>query len=454
MKIGRRATTLAACGASVLATCLVSAPAPAQSAEPGAVTTNVARTDPVPPQDDPFYTPPAGWKSTAPGTILRSRSVSLAFISVLPKRTETWQLLYRTTDRNGLPMSTVTTALIAPGGTRPRTLVSYQVPTDAVAPHCAPSYMLRQGSGSAAVLNQIELPLIYAALSAGNVVVLPDYQGPRGEWGAARQPGFAVLDSLRAARSFAKLGLPGRTTRSALWGYSGGSLASGWAAELQPTYAPDIDLRGVAVGGFATDPLEIIKKINGGPWAGLMVSVTPGIMRASPALAAQFRRYLTPRGEAVLAHSLSLCDTGNLAKYAFTNFDDLLSIPWRDFVALPAVVDGFRELKLGAGAPRAPLFAYHAATDEVVPVEVADATLARYCDGGTPVTYDRYLLGEHVSLAVTAAPTALAWMADRLNGIPAPRGCTTNHHLAVAPTPAQLAGLPPLLGGFLTTLIG
>lgn len=454
MNILRRLTMLVACGASVLVTFLVSAPSSAQSAERGAVMTTVARTNPVPPQDDPFYTPPAGWSRTAPGTILRSRSVTLAFVSALPKRTKAWQLLYRTTDHNGRPMTTVTTALVAPGGSQPRSLVSYQVPTDAVAPHCAPSYILRQGSGSAAVLNQIELPLILAALTAGNVVVLPDYQGPRGEWGAPRQPGFAVLDGLRAARSFPTLGLPGRRTPSVLWGYSGGSLASGWAAQVQPSYAPDIDLRGVAVGGFSTDPLEIMKKNNGGPWAGLLVSVTPGILRASPALAAQFRRYLTPRGDAVLAHSLTLCDTGNLARYAFTNFDDLLSIPWRDFIALPEVIDGFRELKLGGGAPRAPLFAYHSATDEVVPVEGADATLARYCDGGTPVTYDRYLLGEHVSLAVTAAPTALAWMADRLNGIPAPRGCTTNRHVAVALTPAQVTGLQPLLGGLLAALVG
>ncbi len=438
--------------AAILAVCVLGAPAP--SADAARSITTTARDTPVPPQDDPFYTPPPGWKRAAPGTILRSRPVTLAFISALPKRTKTWQLLYRTTNHNGRPMSTVTTALMSPTTRWPKTVISYQVPTDAVGPECAPSYAFRQGSGHAAVLNQIELPLIDAALAIGDVVVLPDYQGPHGEWGAARQPGYAVLDGLRAARQFSELGLPGRKTRTVIWGYSGGSIASGWAAQLQPTYAPDVDVRGVAVGGFVTAPLEALKQNNGGPWAGLMVSVMPGIMRASPTLASQFNRYLTPHGKAMFADSLSLCDTGNLAKYAFTNLDDILTIPLRDFIELPAVVDGFRALELGGAAPTAPLFAYHAATDEVVPIEGADATLARYCAGGTPVTYDRYLLGEHVSLALTAAPTALAWMAERLSGTPAPRGCTTNRHAAVALTPAQVAGLPPLLGGFLTALLG
>lgn len=40
-----------------------------------------------------------------------------------------------------------------------------------------------------------------------------------------------------------------------MWGYSGGSLASGWAAGLQPNYAPELggNLLGAALGGFVTN---------------------------------------------------------------------------------------------------------------------------------------------------------------------------------------------------------
>ena len=33
---------------------------------------------PLPPAQDPFYTPPANWQNTAPGTVLKSRTVQVA----------------------------------------------------------------------------------------------------------------------------------------------------------------------------------------------------------------------------------------------------------------------------------------------------------------------------------------------------------------------------------------
>jgi hypothetical protein len=58
-------------------------------------------------------------------------------------------------------------------------------------------------------------------------------------------------------------------------------VASGWAAQVQPSYAPDINLKGVAVGGFLTNLAQAIQQTNGGPGAGLIVSVLTGM--ASPA---------------------------------------------------------------------------------------------------------------------------------------------------------------------------
>jgi hypothetical protein len=164
-------------------------------------------------------------------------------------------LLYRTTNDEGQPEATVTTVLL-PAGTEPRGLLSYQVAEDAVAPQCAMSYVLRQGSGVAGANSQAEVYLIDAALAQGFAVSVPDYEGPGGDFGAARQPGYAVLDGIRAAEQFSPLGLPGQSTPVGIWGYSGGSLASGWAAQVQPSYAPELNLRGVAVGGFVTNIVQ------------------------------------------------------------------------------------------------------------------------------------------------------------------------------------------------------
>jgi hypothetical protein len=52
----------------------------AWGAAAGASTT----TAPAAPQSDPFYTPPARYTATAPGTILRSRPVQIATLATVP----------------------------------------------------------------------------------------------------------------------------------------------------------------------------------------------------------------------------------------------------------------------------------------------------------------------------------------------------------------------------------
>ena len=70
------------------------------------------------PADDPFYDPPQGFQHAAPGTVLRSRGVEVAFLGLIPQKFTATQLLYRTTDMNGEPEATVTT-VIAPAERAP-----------------------------------------------------------------------------------------------------------------------------------------------------------------------------------------------------------------------------------------------------------------------------------------------------------------------------------------------
>ena len=64
------------------------------------------------PAEDPFYLPPAGFERVAPGTVLRTRDVTLGFLGLIPQRIAATQLLYRTTDMNGHPEAAVTTAQV------------------------------------------------------------------------------------------------------------------------------------------------------------------------------------------------------------------------------------------------------------------------------------------------------------------------------------------------------
>src|SRR5205807_4102774 len=92
------------------------------------------------PTADPFYTPPAHLPRYAPGTILRSRAVTIKGLSNAGSRTA-YQLLYRTTDATRRPIASVTTLLLpsrpAPG---PRQLRSYQPAADSLTTKCTPPH--------------------------------------------------------------------------------------------------------------------------------------------------------------------------------------------------------------------------------------------------------------------------------------------------------------------------
>ena len=209
----------------------------------------LSRHRPVVPSWDPFYEPPPGFEHARPGTVLRSRDVRLAFLGLIPQRIVATQLLYRTTDMNGAPEAAVTTVIVPAerSAHKPTPVVSYQCAIDAVTARCFPSYALRKGAHALGSLAQLEFLLVAAALAEGWAVSVPDHEGSRGMWGAPNEPGYHVLDGVRAALSSTRLNLaPGAPV--GLWGYSGGGLATAWAAEVCADYAPELNVVGAVLG--------------------------------------------------------------------------------------------------------------------------------------------------------------------------------------------------------------
>lgn len=109
------------------------------------------RVAPIPPAQDPFYQPPAGYENAAPGTILRSRPApaKLTALSLVPLNIkQVTQLLYRTTNALGQPEVTVSTVMVPENASYDK-VVSYQVAEDSGGQiNCAPSYTLQTGSQS------------------------------------------------------------------------------------------------------------------------------------------------------------------------------------------------------------------------------------------------------------------------------------------------------------------
>lgn len=91
----------------------------------------------------------------------------------------------------------------------------------------SPSYALYGSDGSS---NRDD---ISTGLAKGWFVNVPDYEGPLASFTAGVLSGHSTIDSIRAVFNTRKvLGLA-KDAPYAMWGYSGGALASEWAAELQ-----------------------------------------------------------------------------------------------------------------------------------------------------------------------------------------------------------------------------
>src|SRR5581483_4645754 len=252
----------------------------------------VQRGRPVLPENDPFYDPPQGFEHAAPGTVLRSRDVELAFMGLVKQEFTATQLLYRSNDRHGTPEATVTTVLV-PAERGPEDVcpvVSYQCAIDAIASRCFPSYALRRGAFAVGALAQFELLLISAALAEGWAVAVPDHEGSHGIWGAPYEPGYRILDGVRAALSCERLGLAA-TAPIGLWGYSGGGLASSWAAEVAADYAPELNLVGAVLGSPVGDLGSTFRRLNGSFYSGLPAMVVAALGHVYPELDRVIKRH-------------------------------------------------------------------------------------------------------------------------------------------------------------------
>jgi hypothetical protein len=369
---------------------------------------------PVLPSDDAFYQPPPGFQHAAPGTVLASRDIELAFLGLVRQRIRAVQLLYRTADMNGQPDATVTTVLVPKGfrSDRPCPVLSYQCAIDAVVSRCFPSYALRLRAKAIGSVAQLEFLLISAALAEGWVVSIPDHEGPHGTWGAPYQPGHCVLDGVRATLSYEGLGLL-PSSPVAMWGYSGGGLATAWAAQICADYAPELDIVGAVLGSPVGDLAHTFRRLNGGFLAGLPAMVVAGLTHTYPDLNRVIQEHSSDEGRLMLKRLEGMTTVGAVLYMAGKNLGDYLVKPLEDVLAMPEVQYVFDNIQLGNTVPTPPVLIIQAVHDYLISVDDIDSLADAYSGGGADVTYHRDAFNEHLLLHPLSAPMALRWLQDR-----------------------------------------
>ncbi len=407
----------------------------------GAVLAPAAQAQPLPPSQDPFYSYRGATplSSIPPGTVLKTR-VESYHVAGMSLPVKVVQLLYRSTTELGQPTVNVTSVLESPVSTgKPPDVVAYQSFYDSLSTNDDPSYAISGGGSLGVGISDAEPALITPLLLSGDAVVVADTEGEQADFAAGPEYGMLTLDSLRAALSTPATGLEG-AGKVALIGYSGGAIATEWAAELAPTYAPQLNklLVGASFGGVLVDPAHNLHYINGSTlWAGVMPMALIGISRA---FKIDLSPYLSAYGQQVFSQMQNDSIDDVLGYYPGLSWSQIAKPQYQEPEQIPIYVKVANQLIMGEhGTPTEPLLIAQGAdgtiegTDNFQPgigpgdgVMIAGdvRTLAReYCSRGVTVQYDEYDATDHIGTAGPWMATTVPWLAARFAGLPAPQDC-------------------------------
>lgn len=425
------AVTAAACVAAY------AAPASADGTEPV-----VSRGTTIP----AFYNPPAQLPA-ANGELIRTEplplGLSLPGLDGRPMPGTATRLMYRTTDSNGQPAA-VTGAYIEPsaawkgGGARP--LVALASGTMGQGDQCAPSLALQHPLALTpeSVSIGYETLSVYRLLSAGVAVVVTDYVGlgttDRLHTYVNRvDEGHALLDAVRAAHRLPATSLT-TDSRTGLYGYSQGGGASASAAELQPSYAPEIQLAGTYAGAPPADLTATMKGIDGSALAGALAWSINGFAQADADLRDVVEANINDAGRAALKDASTMCVGDAILGYGFAK-----SSKWTTtgkslgeiIAAEPKAQAALDRQRIGTLKPTGPVRVATGIQDDIVPHAQARQLAVDWCRKGGNVTYDAVILPNlgnkiltnHMVPLITDQGDAISWMTNRLAGKRATSNC-------------------------------
>jgi hypothetical protein len=265
------------------------------------------------------------------------------------------------------------------------------------------------------------IPLQYAA--EGYNVVTSDYEGEDLAYGAGQQSGYETLDAIRAAEKW--LGVPEISTPVGMVGYSGGSIATEFASELAHTYAPTLDIVGVAEGGIPVDLFHNIAYVDnpGSSWAWVIGALMVGLVRGFDIHAID--NFLTPQGIAVVKADRTQC----VGHFTDLTIKQMFKPQYQDFTKVSLFVGILDRLIMSrTGTPRAPLFIGNGLSDSIgdgVMVAKDVQQLAyTYCRRGVPVEFHLYAGLSHVQAGQPFLEQAQAFLTQRFEGLPLQDGCS------------------------------
>ena len=371
-------------------------------------------TDTPEPERPDFYEPPEEIPS-APGTIIRTETAPFLLdpLDLSSSVVTATRVMYSSTDGDGNPIAVTGTVFVPKSdyrGSSERPLISYTAGTQGMADRCAPSRQMED-------LVEYEGIGIARTVGRGYAVAMTDYQGlgtPGSHTYMARETqGRAALDMARAAQSLQGDDVDGDNPVG-LMGYSQGGGAAASAAELAGSYAPELDLKGSAIGAPPADLAKVGQNIDGGLYSAFALFATLGVAQAEHIDPAP---HLNEAGQDVAAQVEGNC-VFNLFDHAFkdtgqyTSSGKTLSKLLEDEPFASAV----EEQRIGTQAPSAPVVINHAIADDTIPYEVGKQLGRDWCERDARVSFNAGLTPTHVGGMIPHVEKSMYFFEKRFAG--------------------------------------
>jgi len=367
---------------------------------------------------DAFYSAPSTVPGT-PGQLLRTE----AYEGNLPAGMTAYRLLYTTTADDGVPaLASAVLAVPTAAKGQPVPLVAWAHGTNGIARACAPSL------GPDAIPLQNTAAMGSLALNGWGVVAT-DYigEGTQGAFPYLIGQGEArsVLDSIRAAHQVDGVSL---AQQSVLWGHSQGGHAALWAGQLASTYAPDLQIKGIAALSPARAPPALASGVAKNPGA---LGATLGVSFVVTAYARSYPDIriddvVVPSARTFVKEAAARCtvDPGTLVTILTG-----VALTLDPVVKVDPTQGAFGQ-RLRQNEPlgpwAAPLFIGQGSADEVVDPAIQTAYVARLCSAGRPLQFTSYPGATHMGVMKPESPLTAdleKWTQDRFAGVPALNTC-------------------------------
>ncbi len=250
-----------------------------------------------------------------------------------------------------------------------------------------------------------------------------------------KDQGQAVLDAAIAATRVQGASVT-QSSPVGVYGYSQGGGAAAAAVELQPTYAPSVNLKGGYAGAPPANLMEVLRSADGTALVGVLGYAINGLLVNNPALGPVLDAQVNAAGKAALAKIATQCIGDSLASFAYKRtsswtvsgrsaYDVVNGIP-----AARAIVDAQR---IGNVQPTVPVQVLTGTRDDLVDHGQARQLAVDWCARGGNVIYrpviqyfDTAKTGlNHLGPAIGTMSSTTTWMIDRLKGIAQTSNCAS-----------------------------